>query len=82
MMSEEQLSILRIVAQKLLIKKRELAFVSKEIVNGSLESCIESLKNSGYIDIVAPMGETSLAITQKGMRLVSGEKEQGTELRN
>ncbi|MBI4972272.1 MAG: hypothetical protein HZC16_00455 [Candidatus Omnitrophica bacterium] len=76
MISQDQISVLQAVCKKLLVKKSELANLLTASQNGSLESSIESLKSNGYIDILAPMGETSLAITQKGMRLVAEEKEQ------
>ncbi len=78
MISEEQLSILQVISKKLLIKKSELARTYQSSENGSLESSIESLKSNGYIDILAPMGETSLAITQKGMRVIAEEHDKST----
>ena len=72
MISEEEKNILEHISRKLLIKKSELYMLTKNSGNGTLDKSLEFLKNSGYIDVLSPIGETSLAITQKGMRALSG----------
>lgn len=71
MISQDQISILQIISRKLLVKKSELSSIPGFRENGSLDSAIQSLKGNGLIDILTPMGETSFAITQKGIRLLS-----------
>ena len=76
MLSNQEMSILQIVSQKLLVKKTELLNTVKGPDDTTVIASIERLKSSGLIDILSPMGETSFAITQKGMKVVSVEKEQ------
>ena len=73
MISQEEKAILKIISKRLLVKKSELLKLSKEMGNGDLNKSLEFLKDGGYIDILSPLGETSLAITQKGMRILNGD---------
>ncbi len=73
MMSNEQMMILQIINKKQLIKRSELFRTSKEVINGPIEGHLNSLKDGGFIDILTPLGETSIAITQKGMRILSSK---------
>jgi len=70
MIANGELSILKLVSEKNLIKKSEiLKLVEQE--KGSVERSLEILKDKGFVDIVAPLGETSFVVTQKGARFIS-----------
>ncbi len=73
MLSNQEISILQIVSQKLLVKKTELLNTVKGPDDTTVIASIERLKSGGLIDILSPMGETSFAITQKGMKFLSSE---------
>ena len=70
MITNGEISILKMISQKSLVKKSELVKVIGEL-NPSCEKILEMLKQMGYIEIVSPLGEASLVVTQKGMKLVS-----------
>lgn len=73
MLTNGEMSLLQIISKKSLVKKSELLKIIQGADSSAIEKSIEFLKDNSLIDIVAPMGETSFAITQKGMRVVSGE---------
>lgn len=75
MLTNGELSILQSIAKKSLIKKSELLKISNGAESSAVEKSLEFLKDNGLIDIVTPMGETSFAITQKGMRFASNGSE-------
>ena len=73
MITNSEMAILQTISRKSLIKKGELLKILQALDQKAVEKSIEMLKDSGLIDIVAPMGETSFAITLKGMRFIAIE---------
>ena len=71
MITAGELSILQAISRRSLVKKSDLIKMFQGLDADSVGKSIEILKDSGLIDILAPMGETSLAVTQKGMRAIS-----------
>ncbi len=70
MIDNGEVSILKIISQRALIKKSELFRILGQ-ANGSFEKSLDILKGKGLIDIVAPLGESSVVVTQKGVRFIS-----------
>ena len=75
MIPNEQMMILQMINKRQLMRRSELMRLSREAINSPIEEHLEKLKDGGYIDILSPLGETSFAITQKGMRVLNGKIE-------
>jgi len=71
-LSESELKLLRLFAQKHVIRACEL--------KGNGSAALNLLLEKGLITKVSPLGETTYAITQKGLKLIQEMKENGEEI--
>ncbi len=72
MLSESELKLLKLFTQKHVIRAYEL--------KGNGSTALTLLLEKGLITKVSPLGETTYAITQKGLKLIQELKEDGEEI--
>ncbi|RLI97937.1 MAG: hypothetical protein DRP00_03105 [Candidatus Aenigmatarchaeota archaeon] len=74
-MANLEKEVLKELARKLVARKSEIKdFLKKKVKNGDrkLETITKSLKDKGLITYVSVIGESCIAITQRGMRELEG----------
>ena len=74
-MANLEKEVLKELARKLVARKSEIKdFLKKKVKDGDrkLETITKSLKDKGLITSVSVIGESCIAITQRGMRELEG----------
>lgn len=67
MLTEKERVVLELIGKKMLITKEELK-KGCELEPGVVNESVYLLKDNGFIEILNPIGSSSVIITQKGMR--------------